>query len=400
MNKAMEALLNEWLWQEEFWLPPGTRWQDFHVKDHVPLPRDLLYTLPLAFAFIALRYVFERVVSAPLSKGLGVKDKVRIRAPFIPKLENFYELKSRQPSQSEVVSLGQQCGLSQRKVQTWFRRRRNQDRPSNTKKFCEASWRFAFYLVAFSAGLASLIYTPWFWDHTEFWRGYPKQAVDPAHHWYYILEMGFYVSLLLSVSVDVKRKDFKEQVIHHIATIFLIGFSYCANFVRVGTFVMLVHDSSDFLLESAKMFHYAGWRRTCDSLFVVFAAVFLVTRLLVLPVSVLYGTLVVSREFFRPFSGYYVFNALLLVLQALHIFWAYLILRMVYKFVFMGKVERDERSDEESEAEDEPDEEGEECRREHRKGGINSKLTSLANNCMLNNLTNQRNINSRLPKAR
>lgn len=56
----MEALLNEWLWQEEFWLPPGTRWQDFRVKDHVPLPRDLLYTLPLAFAFIALRYVFER----------------------------------------------------------------------------------------------------------------------------------------------------------------------------------------------------------------------------------------------------------------------------------------------------------------------------------------------------
>lgn len=56
----MEALLNEWLWQEEFWLPPGARWQDFRVKDHVPLPRDLLYTLPLAFAFIALRYVFER----------------------------------------------------------------------------------------------------------------------------------------------------------------------------------------------------------------------------------------------------------------------------------------------------------------------------------------------------
>lgn len=68
-------------------------------------------------------------------------------------------------------------------------------------------------------------------------------------------------------------------------------------------------------------------------------------------------------------------------------------------------MERDERSDEESEVDDEdedeePEEEGEECSWEHRKGAINSKLASLANNCVLNNLTNQRNINSRLPKAR
>lgn len=404
----MEALLNEWLWQEEYWLPPGIRWKDIQMKEeegHLPLPRDLIYTLPLAFTFIALRYVFERLVAVPLSKCLGVKDLVRIRAASIPKLETFYKQNNRQPSQSEVVSLSKQCGLSQRKIQTWFRHRRNQDRPSNTKKFCEASWRFVFYLVAFTAGLGSLIHAPWFWDHKECWRGYPKLPVGEIHQWYYILEMGFYVSLLLCVSVDVKRKDFKEQVIHHIATIFLIAFSYCANFVRVGTLVMLLHDSSDFLLESAKMFHYAGWTRLCDSLFVIFALVFLVTRLVVFPGRVLYGTLVVSLEFFDPFGGYYFFNALLFVLQALHVFWAYLILRMVYKFVFLGKVERDERSDEESEVDDEeeeeePEDEGDECSWEQRKGTINSKLASLANNCVLNNLTNQRNMNSRLPKAR
>lgn len=404
----MEALLNEWLWQEEFWLPPGIRWRDIEMKEdegHFPLPRDLIYTLPLAFAFIALRYVFERLIAVPFSKYLGVKDRIRIRAPSIPKLEAFYKQNSRQPSQSEAVSLGKQCGLSQRKIQTWFRHRRNQDRPSNTKKFCEASWRFVFYLIAFTGGLGSLINMPWFWDHKECWRGYPKQPVADIHYWYYILEMSFYLSLLLCVSVDVKRKDFKEQVIHHIATIFLIGFSYCANYVRVGTLVMLVHDSSDFLLESAKMFHYAVWTKTCDSLFVVFALVFLVTRLVVFPGRVVHTTLVVSLEFFQPFFGYYFFNALLLVLQALHIFWAYLILRMVYKFAFMGKVERDERSDEESEEddndeEDGPEEEGGECSWEQRKGTINSKLASLANNCVLNNLTNQRNINSRMPKAR
>ncbi|XP_071782071.1 ceramide synthase 4a [Centroberyx gerrardi] len=404
----MEAILDEWLWQEDYWLPPGIRWQDIEMQDvesRYPLPRDLLYTLPLALGFIAFRYVFERLIALPLSRHLGVKDRIRIRAPSVPKLETFYKQNNRQPSQSEVVSLVKQCGLSQRKIQTWFRHRRNQDRPSNTKKFCEASWRFVFYLIAFTAGLGSLIDTPWFWNHRECWRGYPKQPVAEAHYWYYIMELGFYWSLLLCVSVDVKRKDFKEQIIHHIATIFLIGFSYCANYVRVGTLVMLVHDSSDFLLESAKMFNYAGWRKTCDTLFVIFSLVFLVTRLVVFPGRVVHSTLVVSLDYFQPYFGYYFFNALLLVLQALHIFWAYLILRMVYKFVFLGKVERDERSDEESEVDDDeeeekPEEEEEERSWEQRKGTINSKLASLANNCVLNNLTNQRSMNSRLPKAR
>ncbi|KAM9797752.1 ceramide synthase 4a isoform 1-T1 [Syngnathus typhle] len=398
----MEALLNEWLWQDRYWLPPGMHWQDMHTSEgHYPLPRDLVYTLPLAFAFIALRYVFERIVAVPLSKHLGVKDRIRIQAAPIAKLENFYKQNNRQPSQSELATLGKLCGLSQSNIQSWFRHRRNQDRPTNTKKFCEASWRFVFYLAAFAAGLGSLFHAPWFWDPRECWQGFPKQVVTSAHSWYYTFELGFYLSLLLCVSVDVKRKDFKEQVIHHIATIFLIGFSYCGNYVRIGTLVMLVHDSSDFLLESAKMLHYAKWTKTCDSLFVVFSLVFLITRLVVFPCRIIHTTMVLSLDFFEPFFGYYFFNALLLVLQALHIFWAYLIVRMIWKFMFKGKVERDERSDEESEAdeEEEPEEE-DESNWEKRKGAINSKLASLANNCVLNNLTNQRNLNSRLPKAR
>lgn len=58
----------------------------------------------------------------------------------------------------------------------------------------------------------------------------------------------FFATFPIDVSLSVFQ-DFKEQVIHHIATLFLIGFSYCANYVRVGTLVMLVHDSSDILLE-------------------------------------------------------------------------------------------------------------------------------------------------------
>ncbi|XP_033937583.1 ceramide synthase 2-like [Pseudochaenichthys georgianus] len=400
----MEDFFNEWLWKEEYWLPPGISWQDTETKEEegrFPRPRDLLFCLPLAVAFIALRYVFERCFADPLRKLFGVEERVRVRVVPIPKLETFYTQNTRLPSQSDVLSLGKQSGLSQRKIQTWFRHRRNQDRPSRTKKFWEATWRFVFYLASFTGGLASLINTPWLWDPSECWRDYPKQPVADAHYWYYMLEMSFYLSLLLCVSVDVKRKDFKEQVIHHIATIFLIGFSYCANFVRIGTLVMLLHDSSDIILESGKMFHYAGWTWLCDPMFIVFALVFMLTRLVVFPCRVIHSTLVLSMDFFQPFFGYYFFNALLLVLQALHVFWAYLILRMMWKFAFMGKVERDERSDEESEADDDDEEEEqeEESSWDQRKGTMNSKLASLADNCVLNNLTNQRSV-SRLPKAR
>ena len=40
---------------------------------------------------------------------------------------------------------------------------------------------------------------------------------------------------------------------------------------------------------------------------------------------------------YPPFFGYYFFNVMLVVLLLLHVFWAYLILRMVRKFLF-GKV--------------------------------------------------------------
>ncbi|CAM5125343.1 unnamed protein product, partial [Natator depressus] len=56
----------------------------------------------------------------------------------------------------QLISLSKQCDLPTRKVERWFRYRRNQGKPSLTTKFCEASWRFTFYFISFFTGFAVL----------------------------------------------------------------------------------------------------------------------------------------------------------------------------------------------------------------------------------------------------
>ncbi|KAM7318305.1 ceramide synthase 2 isoform X2 [Alexandromys fortis] len=327
----MLQTLYDHFWWDRLWLPVNLTWADLEDRDGRVYAKasDLYITLPLALVFLVIRYFFELYVATPLAALLNVKEKTRLRAPPNATLEHFYRTSGKQPKQAEVELLSRQSGLSSRQIERWFRRRRNQDRPSLLKKFREASWRFTFYLIAFVAGVVVIM-----------------DSIVPSQYWYYMIELSFYWSLLFSIASDVKRKDFKEQIIHHVATIILLSFSWFANYVRAGTLVLALHDSSDYLLESAKMFNYAGWKNTCNNLFIVFAIVFILTRLVIMPFWILHCTLVYPLELYPAFFGYYFFNAMMAVLQMLHIFWAYFILRMAHKFI-TGKLVEDERSDRE-----------------------------------------------------
>lgn len=64
-----------------------------------------------------------------------------------------------------------------------------------------------------------------------------------------MISLSFYWSLAISQFRDVKRKDFWQMFVHHIATILLMAFSWVCNLIRVGTLVLLVHDCADIFLE-------------------------------------------------------------------------------------------------------------------------------------------------------
>ncbi|XP_044534150.1 ceramide synthase 5 [Gracilinanus agilis] len=294
-----------------------------------------------------------RFIAKPCAVHLGIQEKVPHQADPNAILEKVYTSITKCPDGKRLEGLSKQLDWDVRKIQGWFRHRRNQDKPPTLTKFCESMWRFTFYLCIFAYGIRFLWSSPWFWDTRQCWHRYPYQPLTPGLYYYYIMELAFYWSLMFSQFIDIKRKDFLIMFVHHLATIGLITFSYINNMVRVGTLVMCLHDSSDFLLEAAKLANYAKYQRLCDTFFVVFSVIFVITRLGIYPFWVLNTTLFESWEMIGPYPSWWLFNSLLLVLQVLHIIWSYLIARIACKALVRGKVSKDDRSDVESSSEEE-----------------------------------------------
>lgn len=221
-------------------------------------------------------------------------------------------------------------------------------------KFVEAVWRLLFYIYFCWVGFSALFAggtAVWILDTKEHWIGWPLQPISNAIDYYYQVELGAYIHQLLWT--EVSRSDSVEMIIHHLATILLIVFSYLTNFTRIGASILLLHDSSDVFLESAKVFVYISktkhgkWAsKYCDTLFALFAVSFFISRLIIYPRFLIYSLVYEAPAILGGWPGHGLFSGLLMVLQFLHIFWFYLILRMIPALVSTG-IKEDVRSDDE-----------------------------------------------------
>uniref|UniRef100_A0A8B9RPG9 Ceramide synthase 5 n=1 Tax=Accipiter nisus TaxID=211598 RepID=A0A8B9RPG9_9AVES len=278
-----------------------------------------------------------RFIAKPCAINLGIQDSGPHRAQPNAILEKVFTSITKSPDGKRLEGLSKQLDWDVRKIQRWFRHRRNQDKPTTLTKFCESMWRFTFYLSIFFYGIRFLWTAPWFWDTRQCWYNYPFQPLTSRLYYYYILELAFYWSLMFSQFTDIKRKDFLIMFVHHLATIGLITFSYMNNMVRVGTLVLCLHDASDFLLEVSFLSNLS--QPICNVFWISF--------------RILNTTLFESWELIGPYPSWWLFNGLLITLQMLHIIWSYLIIRTAYKALMRGKVSKDDRSDVESSSEEE-----------------------------------------------
>jgi len=351
--------LRQVFWSENIWLPPNVTWALYETKNS-PIKyarfNDLYWSLLTGVFLVLLRFTLERTVLRWIGIAFGIKPRKNRPPPEAPhqELEREYtKSRGKRLDHKIVTALAKRLDLSERVIERWLRRRTAYDRASTMSRWTESLWRATFYAFAFFYGLWTLSDKAWLWDSMECFYNYPHHSVSRAEWWYYNIELGFYLSLLVSQFFDIQRKDFWQMFIHHVVTICLLCFSWACNLHRIGALVLIIHDFADIPLEGAKLARYTRSESASNVIFGVFTVCWIFSRLGLLPWRVIAYSSHYALKVVPMFPAYYIFNALLVSLQILHFVWTWLILRIAYNAMFKDGVKDLRESDETGASQDE-----------------------------------------------
>lgn len=221
----------------------------------------------------------------------------------------------------------------------------------------------------------------WYFNTTAMFENFPHREHEALFKAYYLLEASYWAqqAIVLCLQLEKPRKDFKELVGHHIITLSLIALSYRFHFTYMGLAVYITHDVSDFFLavsvrltncsNNLLIHHFFQTSKTLNYLdhfmtipyFGVFVGMWIYLRH-VLNLKILWAVLTEFRtvgpfelnwetQQYKCWISQYITFALLASLQAVNLFWLFLILRILANYIF-NSVTKDERSDDEEEDEE------------------------------------------------
>jgi len=332
-------------WSDRIWFGESKiSWKDFeevNTNSH-----QLLYPIPIALFLLVSRGIFVDFVFENLGSFLGLKRRIRTKLFTNAKLDTSFK-KRNNSHRDDIIKKTIESGMTERQAERWLRKRIQENTPTKSEKLVETTWRAIYYLGTCIYGMKILYKKKWFWNTRYCWYDYPHIPVEDEIRWFYMVQLTYYWFLTCSQiygDSTKKRKDFWQMLLHHVATISLICFSWVLNMFRCGMLVLVLHDTADVLLEIAKMCKYAHWQKTCDMMFVLFTITWIITRLYIYPKYVIYTSVVESADIIGIIPVYYVMNGFMILLQILHVIWTVYLLKAVSKVVKSNGNVKDERS--------------------------------------------------------
>jgi len=144
---------------------------------------------------------------------------------------------------------------------------------------------------------------------------------------------------------------------HHVVTICLLGLSYASGFYKIGTLVLLVHNSSDIVVDLLKMTNYmdlAGRKYLflTELCFVSNLITWSLLRLWYFPAKILWSAWTENPACESQWDCR-LMRGLLHILLAMHVWWYFLFLRIAWRLFTQhsahaaGREEYEGSSDEE-----------------------------------------------------
>jgi ceramide synthetase len=222
------------------------------------------------------------------------------------------------------------------------------------KKWCDQSWQLMIHVSMTIFELIVLKDETWWQDTTTCWNQGTATGVFPEQKFLtkmlYITQLAIWIYTAFSCKfLEEIRKDYFVMMSHHVVTIALVTWSYVVGLLPVGVIVLLLHDLSDVPLDMLKMANYLKMEGprgffASEVLFAVLLVDWFYFRIYLYPTKLLYTTFVQNREAsMSPENAYdytilfpnpgppswLLFNVLLGTLYLLHIWWGFLLVRVL-----------------------------------------------------------------------
>ncbi|NXP26600.1 CERS1 synthase, partial [Scytalopus superciliaris] len=201
--------------------------------------------------------------------------------------------------------------------------------PKDAAKMPESAWKLLFYTLSWSYGIYLLFFTdyPFFHDPPSVFYGWQKGMEVPTDIAIaYLLQCSFYGhSIYATAYMDTWRKDSVVMLLHHVVTLTLLASSYAFSW--------------DNLQGGEATFPEQGlgcWGATKPTLLLCPGRFWF--RLYWFPLKVLYATCYSSLQSVPDIPFYFFFNALLLILTLMNIYWFLYIVLFVAK-VLLGQMQ-------------------------------------------------------------
>ncbi|XP_047129120.1 ceramide synthase 1 isoform X1 [Hydra vulgaris] len=220
--------------------------------------------------------------------------------------------------------------------------------PKEEKKFYESCCKSFYYAVFFiwEYYLVNIKYPELRYRLASHWEGfYQEMEIPDPIKYLYLIQSGYYIhSIFATVFMDVWKKDSIAMLYHHVLALTLILFSYSVRYHCIGLIVLYLHDPSDVILEATKLGVCINKKKKNHIFeainnfgFVFFILVWIYFRLYLYPQIVLFSTAYISVNTISHNKFYIPFNAMLILLYALNLWWFNMIMGLAYR-IATGKL--------------------------------------------------------------